>query len=76
MVFLDTVNAVKMKVWRCCGIVSEERLPNREMKGERRNAEVEGLRQLSHDFSTKTQPVGGECLSNEVNRSLDKTELI
>jgi len=43
MVFLAIFNAIKMKVWRCCGIVSEERSPNREMEGERRDAGVEDL---------------------------------
>lgn len=35
MFFLATVIAIKMKVWRCCGIVSEERSPKRPMEGER-----------------------------------------
>ena len=35
LVFLATFNAIKMKVWRCCGVVSEERLSDRETEGER-----------------------------------------
>lgn len=29
--FLATVNGIKLKVWRWCGIVREERSPKREM---------------------------------------------
>lgn len=35
MFFLATVNAMKIKVWRCCEIVSEQRSPERAMEGER-----------------------------------------
>ncbi len=44
MIFLVAVNVSKANVWRCFGIVSEERSPNRDAEAEDKNSVLSDIR--------------------------------
>ena len=61
MVFLTTVSAIRMNVWMCCGIASEERSPGGRlvMEGER---EMLRLRIMDSSLMTSDQnSLTGAC---------------